>query len=63
MRLVVRIWLHGIVLFLGVTATGMGARFVMSREDAIMPLQPHPTLALGLGDRVLGRRDDPVTVS
>ena len=58
MRLVVRIWLHGIVLFLGVTATVMVARFVMSREDAIMALQAHPTLALGLGDRVLGRRDD-----
>jgi len=62
MRLVVRIWLHGIVLFLGVTATVMVARFVMSREDAIMALQAHPTLALGLGDRVLGRRDDPAAL-
>ncbi|MEO7731160.1 MAG: HAMP domain-containing sensor histidine kinase [Kofleriaceae bacterium] len=62
MRLVVRIWLHGFVLFLGVTATVMVARFVMSREDAILSLQTHPTLALGLGDRVLGRRDDPVAL-
>jgi len=62
MRLVVRIWLHGIVLFLGVTATVMTARFVMPREDAIMAMQAHPTLALGLGDRVLGRRDDPAAL-
>jgi two-component system, OmpR family, sensor kinase len=62
MRLVVRIWLHGIVLFLGVTATVMIARFAMSREDAMMALQAHPTLALGLGDRVLGRRDDPAAL-
>jgi len=62
MRLVVRIWLHGILLFAGVTATVMTARFVMSREDAIMSLQAHPTLALALGDRVLGRRDDPLAL-
>jgi signal transduction histidine kinase len=61
-RLVARIWLHGVVLFAGVTATFMVARFVMPREDAIIALQSHPTLALGLADRVLGRRDDPAAL-
>jgi two-component system OmpR family sensor kinase len=62
MRLVVRIWLHGFVLFVGIAAAVLTARFVMSREDAILAIQAHPTLALGLGDRVLGRRDDPAAL-
>jgi len=62
MRLAVRIWLHGVLLFFGVIATVMFARFAMSREDAIIALQTHPTLALGLAERVLGRRDDPAAL-
>jgi signal transduction histidine kinase len=63
MRLAGRIWLHGVVLFAGVAATFMVARFVMPREDAVLALQAHPTLALGLADRVLGRRDDPAALA
>jgi signal transduction histidine kinase len=63
MRLAVRIWCHGVLLFFGVLATVMVARFGMSREDVIMSLQTHPTLALALGDRVLARRDDPAALT
>jgi signal transduction histidine kinase len=63
MRLVVRIWFHGVILFAGVTATVLIARFVLPSQDAIFALQAHPALAVGLADRVLGKRDDPAALA
>ena len=57
MRILVRIWLHGIRLFVGVVATIVIARAVLSRHDAGMAARSHPVFTLGLAERALAVRD------
>ena len=63
MRLAVRIWLHGVLLFAGVAVTVLVARFVMPRQDAVVALDAHPELVAGLAERALARRDDPAALA
>jgi signal transduction histidine kinase len=58
-RLLLRIWLHGVLLFVGVIAIVLATRIVMSREDATMAARTHPEFAIGLAARALAMRDDP----
>ncbi len=57
-RLLVRIWLHGILLFACIVVVIVVARFVMPRQDILFSLRAHPVLAVGLADRVLTRLPD-----
>ena len=58
-RLLLRIWLHGVLLFVGVIAIVLATRIVMSRQDAMMAARTHPEFAIGLAARALAMRDDP----
>jgi signal transduction histidine kinase len=58
-RLLLRIWMHGVLLFVGVIAIVLATRIVMSRQDALMAARTHPELAIGLAERALAMRDDP----
>ena len=57
-RLLVRIWLHGILLFCCIVAVIFVARFVLPRQDALFSIRAHPVLAIGLADRVLTQLPD-----
>ena len=57
-RLLVRIWLHGVLLFASVIAIVMAARFVMSGQDAVLAARHHPAFTLGLTERALAMLDD-----
>jgi two-component system OmpR family sensor kinase len=63
MTLLIRIWAHGVLLFLGVIGIVLGTRFVMSRQDAVMAARAHPEFALGLAERALATRDDPTALT
>lgn len=58
-RLMVRIWAHGILLFLGVIVTVLVGRHLMSRIDEASYVRGHPYLAVATAERVLARRHDP----
>jgi signal transduction histidine kinase len=57
-RLLVRIWLHGVLLFAGVLATFIIARFVLPGHDAALTAHTHPRFVLGLAERALAIRGD-----
>ena len=62
-RLLIRIWAHGILLFAGVIATILVARWVMSDVEQFHALRAHPYLAAAVAERVLQRGDDPVALA
>src|SRR4030095_15933974 len=45
-RLLVRIWLHGILLFAGLIVTIAFARYILPRHDAALPAHTPPRFAL-----------------
>ena len=57
-RLLVRIWVHGLLLFAGVIAIVMIGRKVMSDFDARLVLRHNPHLAVAVASGVLARSDD-----
>ncbi len=62
-RLVVRIWFHGVLLFAGVLATVLIARWMMSDLDQAMMIRHRPYLATGVAERVLSRHRDPAALA
>ena len=62
-RLLLRIWLHGVLLFVGVIALLAASRWAMSRQDAAMAVRTHPDLALGLAERALALAGDPAALA
>jgi signal transduction histidine kinase len=62
-RLLVRIWLHGILLFAGVMAAVLTARYVLPDHDAALAAHSHPRFALGLAERALAIRTDPAALT
>jgi two-component system, OmpR family, sensor kinase len=61
-RLLVRIWLHGILLFAGLIVTIAFARYILPGHDAALTAHTHPRIALGLAERALAVRDDGATL-
>ena len=61
-RLLVRIWLHGILLFAGLIVTIALARYILPGHDAALTAHTHPRFALGLAERALAVRDDRPTL-
>jgi two-component system OmpR family sensor kinase len=57
-RLLVRIWLHGILLFAGLIVTIAYARYILPGHDAALTAHTHPRFALGLAERALAVRGD-----
>jgi len=62
MRLLGRIWLHGVLLFAGVIALVMITQRVMSDFDTRMVMRHHPNLAVALANGVLARASDPTAL-
>src|SRR2546430_15789171 len=62
-RLLVRIWLHGIVLFAGVMITVFVARFVLPGHDAALNAHTHPVFSVGLAERALAMRTAPAALA
>lgn len=62
-RLMVRLWAHGVLLFVGVLATVLVGRHMMSRIDDASYVRGHPYLAVATAERVLARRDDPARLA
>ncbi|HEY6173843.1 MAG TPA: hypothetical protein VIX73_05330, partial [Kofleriaceae bacterium] len=62
-RLLVRIWLHGILLFAGLIVTIAFARYILPGHDAALTAHTHPRIALGLAERALAVRDDRATLA
>jgi signal transduction histidine kinase len=62
-RLLVRIWLHGILLFAGVMTAILVARYVLPGHDAALAAHTHPRFALGLAERALAIRTDPAALA
>jgi signal transduction histidine kinase len=62
-RLLVRIWLHGILLFLGVMSTILIARFVLPGHDAALNAHAHPAFTIGIAERALVLRSDPAVLA
>jgi two-component system, OmpR family, sensor kinase len=62
-RLLVRIWFHGVLLFAGVIATAIIARWVMANVDGEMAIRHQPYLASGIAERVLARADQPALLA
>jgi two-component system OmpR family sensor kinase len=58
-RLLIRIWLHGVLLFAGVAVAVITARIVMPEIDEAHMLRMSPHLALAVGDRALAAHHDP----
>jgi len=58
-RLLVRIWIQGVLLFAGVIAVGLTARAALSPQEAVLAARDHPELTLGLAERALALRDQP----
>lgn len=63
MSLLVRIWLHGILLFAGVVATVFIARWAMSDVDEGAILRARPYLVVALAERVLQHQGDDVELA
>ena len=61
-RLLVRIWLHGILLFAGLIVTIAYARYILPGHDAALTAHTHPRFALGLAERALAVRGDRATL-
>src|SRR5262249_9751405 len=61
-RLLVRIWVHGFLLFAGVMITIIVARYVLPGHDAALAAHTHPQFAVGLLERVLAVRSDPAVL-
>jgi signal transduction histidine kinase len=61
-RLLVRIWLHGILLFAGLIVTIGFARSWLPGHDAALTAHTHPRFALGLAERALAVRGDRATL-
>src|SRR5262249_32135858 len=57
-RLLVRIWVHGVVLFIGVLALTFAARWIMVDIDELHTMSAHPYIAAAVADRVLAHADD-----
>lgn len=57
-RLLVRIWLHGVLLFIGVMAAILVARDILPDHDAALAAHTHPRFSLGLVERALAVRGD-----
>jgi two-component system OmpR family sensor kinase len=62
-RLLVRIWFHGVLLFAGVLATILIARWVMTGIDSEMAIRHQPYLATGVAERVLSRAREPAVLA
>jgi signal transduction histidine kinase len=62
-RLLVRIWLHGVLLFAGVMIAILVARYVLPGHDAALAAHTHPRFALGLAERALAIRTDPAALA
>jgi two-component system, OmpR family, sensor kinase len=62
-RLLIRIWLHGLLLFAGIAVAVVAARVVMPEIDEAHVLRMSPYLALAVGDRVLAARPDPAELA
>lgn len=62
-RLLVRIWLHGVLLFAGVVAIVLTFHYLLGRQDAAMAARAHPEFTLGLAERALAVRDDPAALA
>jgi two-component system OmpR family sensor kinase len=58
-RLLVRIWVHGVLLFAGVIAIVFIGRKVMSDFDARVVLRHNPHLAVAVANGVLARSEEP----
>jgi len=61
-RLLVRIWLHGLLLFAGLIVTIAYARYILPGHDAALTAHTHPRFALGLAERALAVRGDRATL-
>jgi two-component system, OmpR family, sensor kinase len=57
--LLVRIWAHGVLLFVGVIAMVLIARWWMTDLDESHTMRAHPYIAAGLAERVLAHSDRP----
>jgi two-component system, OmpR family, sensor kinase len=62
-RLLLRIWTHGVVLFVGVVLIVLTARFVMARRDPALAARAHPEFTLGIAERALAVRGDPAALA
>lgn len=59
-RLLVRIWAHGVLLFVGVLVTVVAGRSMMSDVDDSHALRAHPYLAASVAERMLAVATEPV---
>jgi two-component system, OmpR family, sensor kinase len=57
-RLLVRIWVHGVLLFTGVVATIFAAPYLLPDHHAALTAHIHPRFSLGLAARALALRGD-----
>jgi two-component system, OmpR family, sensor kinase len=62
-RLMARIWMHGVLLFVGIIITVLVGRHVMAEVDYAHTLRVYPYLARAAGDRVLAARHDPAELA
>lgn len=62
-RLMARIWMHGVLLFLGVVFTVLVGRQLMAEVDYASTLRVYPYLARAAGERVLAARAEPAALA
>jgi signal transduction histidine kinase len=62
-RLLLRIWMHGVLLFVGVIAIVFVGPLVVPKQDAVMAARSHPEFTLGLAERALALRGDRLTLA
>ena len=62
-RLLVRIWVHGFVLFVGVLVLVTLAQITMRDFDTRMAMRHNPGIAIALANGVLARGDDPAALA
>ncbi|MEZ4362944.1 MAG: HAMP domain-containing sensor histidine kinase [Kofleriaceae bacterium] len=62
-RLMARIWMHGVLLFVGVLLTVLAGRHLLADVDDASTLRAHPYLARAAGERVLAARAHPAALA